>query len=366
MLAHIGAGALSGVTLGVWLRILRDTGFSIDPPYWPRALITALGCVPNSVIAALERRRFGRQITDAQVKPPLFVLGIWRSGTTYLHNLLCQDQRFAFPSFYHCLYPHTFLCTERAAAPLLAPWLPRTRPQDNVRLGVGEAQEEELALCALTGRSLLLALAFPRNAPLYDRYLTLDALSEPERAEWKAAFVLFLKKLSFRDGRPLVLKSPGHTGRIKLLLELFPAAKFVHIHRNPYEVFQSARHAVTRLAPWWALQRHVHNEDVLNGRVIRQYREAYEAFFSQRHLIPHGQFHEVRFDDLESDSVREMRALYRALDLPNFKAAEAGVHEYVKSLAGYRKNIFPPLPADLRRQIAAEWARCFDEWSYPR
>ena len=40
-------------------------------------------------------------------------------------------------------------------------------------------------------------------------------------------------------GKPLVIKSPVHTARVALLLKLFPRAKFIYLHRNPLQVFQS-------------------------------------------------------------------------------------------------------------------------------
>jgi hypothetical protein len=121
------------------------------------------------------------------VAPPLFILGVWRSGTTHLHNLLAQDDRFAFPNFYQVMYPATFLCTEWAQARFVGFFLPRKRPQDNVLMGVREPQEDEFAICSLTGHSFILSLAFPRGAELYDRYLTLRSVPDVDRAEWKAA-----------------------------------------------------------------------------------------------------------------------------------------------------------------------------------
>lgn len=41
---------------------------------------------------------------------------------------------------------------------------------------------------------------------------------------------------------PLLIKSPVHTARVRLVLGLFPRARFLYIHRDPYEVFQSAVH----------------------------------------------------------------------------------------------------------------------------
>jgi hypothetical protein len=148
-----------------------------------------------------------------------------------------------------------------------------------------------------------------------------------------------------------------------MLLDVFPDAKFVHIHRNPYEVFQSSRHTVEKVAPWWAMQRSTLLDD-LDERTIRQFKEVYEVFFEQRHLIPKGRFHEVKFEDLEADPIGRMREIYQALALPEFEVAEPALRRYVESLAGYKKNTFPELPAELRARIAREWRRCFEEWGY--
>jgi len=360
---HFGPGTLAGITLGRWLRVLRENHFSIDLPYWGRAAAITLGAIPNTVLSWYEKLRYARKIRETRIAPPLFVLGIWRSGTTHLHNLLSQDARFAWPTFYQAVYPHAFLTTEKVNAPLVGWFLPEKRPQDNVRLTVQEPQEDEWALCSLTGRTFLMSLYFPRRADQYDRYLTLRHVPEEERAEWLCAFQWFLRKLSYRYGRPLVLKSPGHTCRIRLLLELFPDAKFVHIHRNPYAVFQSSRRTVLKVSPWSALQQPDHSD--LDDRTIRQYKEVYDVFFEERGLIPKQHFHEVGFEELEEDPVGQVRCIYETLNLPAFQEVEPALCRYVKSLAGYRKNVFPDLPADLRQRITREWRRCFEEWGYP-
>jgi hypothetical protein len=164
-------------------------------------------------------------------------------------------------------------------------------------------------------------------------------------------------------GRPLVLKSPGHTCRIRLLLELFPGAKFVHVHRDPYAVFQSTRHTVQKVAPLMALQRPDYGD--VAERALRQYREVYDVFFEERGLIPKGHFHEVRFEALEADPVGQVRGIYEALGLPDFRQAEPALWRYVESLSGYRKNTLPEVPAGMRQRIAGEWRRCFEEWGYP-
>ena len=130
-------------------------------------------------------------------------------------NLFAVDDRFAFPNVYQVTYPHTFLCTEAAATRLGRLLFPRKRLQDNMRFGFEQPSEDELALCITTFRSEMLSLVFPRRADHYDRYLTLRGVPEAKVAEWKDALLWFTKKLTWKCRKPLVLKSPHHTGRIR-------------------------------------------------------------------------------------------------------------------------------------------------------
>jgi omega-hydroxy-beta-dihydromenaquinone-9 sulfotransferase len=362
LLIRCGPGVLSGVTLGDWLKLLRDNGFSVDPAYLPRAAAISVCAVANSPFRWLEERRYGRRLKEITVPPPLFVLGHWRSGTTHLHYLLATDRHFACPSFYQVIYPHTFLCAERSLSGLIGFLLPERRPYDDVHVDLAVPCEEEFAMCVSGFCSPYLTGVFPRRAAHYEQFLTFRNASPQAVEQWKAAFLTFLRKLTLKNGKPLILKSPAHTGRIRLLLELFPGAKFVHIHRNPFTVFQSFVHTQEQGLPYGRLQRTDRFD--WTERAIRQYKELYDAFFEQRALIPAAHFHEVCFEDLERDPVGEVRKLYEALGLPDFARVEPDLRRYTDSLTGYRKNVFPDLSPDLRRRLTTEWRRCFEEWSY--
>src|SRR5207244_1822378 len=110
-------------------------------------------------------------------------------------------------------------------------------------------------------------------------YLTFRGVPEQEIREWREAFTLFLQKLTWKYQRPIILKSPPHTCRIKLLLEMFPDARFVHIHREPFTVFQSTKHMIAG----WDRSYHLQRRDfsVLDERVIRQYKQMYDVFFEE-------------------------------------------------------------------------------------
>jgi omega-hydroxy-beta-dihydromenaquinone-9 sulfotransferase len=355
---------LQGMTLGDWWSLLLRHRFAVDPPHWPRALVqTAVGAA-NSVNARIERGRFGRRIEATRVQAPLFVLGHYRSGTTHLHNLLALDPQVAAPTFFQVLNPHTFLTTERLAAPVADKLVVRRRYQDEVALGAGVPSEDEVALGTMTGLSPYLTWYFPRGGAVYDRYLTFRDVPEEEVARWGEAMTTFLKKLTLRFGRPLVLKSPPHTARIRLLLGLFPDARFVHIRRDPYEVFRSTRHLIRAVQPVFRLQECPTPDG--DDRIISVYTEMYDAYFEERGLIPEGRHCEVRYEDLERDPVGGLGSVYEALGLPGFDGLLPRLEGYLGSITGYRKNRHEELPEPLRRRIAHEWGRSFDEWRYGR
>ena len=245
---------------------------------------------------------------------------------------------------------------------MLSFFLPRRRPMDNVEMSLAAPQEDEFALCAATLKSPCMAWVFPRQKESFEKYLTFRDVDSLEVAEWREAFYVFLKKLQLRDNRPLVLKSPPHTARVRLLLELFPNAKFIHIHRNPVPVFQSTRRTFQIMVHWHNLQRTEVPD--LDDWLIRQYRTMYDAFLEDRSKIPARQYCEVAFEQLERDPIGEIRKIYQTLDLPDFAVFEPALQKYTDSLAGYKKNTFPELDANLKTRLLREWEKYFAEWDY--
>jgi omega-hydroxy-beta-dihydromenaquinone-9 sulfotransferase len=59
-----------------------------------------------------------------------------------------------------------------------------------------------------------------------------------------------------------------------------------------------------------------------------------------------------------------IRSVYEALRLPGFEDVRPRLEGYIGSIAGYRKNRHDELPEPLRRRIAHEWGRSFEEWGY--
>jgi len=360
----IGNNYLAGITAGDWWRLLRENKLAVEWVYWHRAAFISLASLMNSWYRRKEKRLYDSVIDRVRItKPPLFILGHWRSGTTLLQNLLAQDtEQFAFANTYQVVNPHTFLCTEEVNTRRFAALVPKKRPMDNMQLSFQTPQEDEFAPCLLTFHSLYLGMTFPRREDHYSRYLTFHDVPREEIEEWKSGFTWFLKKLTLKHDRALILKSPPHTARIRLLLEMFPHARFVHIHRNPYTVFQSHQHYFDTAIWYTYLQRP--DVERIDERIIRRYTVLYDAFFADRPLISDSRFHEVCFEELERDPVGEIRTLYDRLSLEGFDQLEPKLKQYVDSLSDYKKNEYPELSPGLRNKLGKAWRRSFDEWGY--
>jgi hypothetical protein len=356
---------LAGITAGDWWRLLGENRFAVASTYWHRAAFITVTSLLNSLNRQREDRRYKARIEQVEIRDaPLFILGHWRSGTTLLHYLLAQDtERFAFANTFQVVNPHTFLCTEETNSRRFARLVPATRPMDNMRQSFGTPQEDEFAPLLMTLRSVYLGITFPRHEARYAPYMTFEHVPRVEVEDWKRALLWFCKKLTLKYGRRLVLKSPPHTARVRLLLELFPQARFVHIHRDPLRVFQSQRHYFDTAIWHTYLQRPDCGQ--IDAGILMRYNTMYDAFFKDRPLIPDSRFHEVRFDDLERDPVGEVRRIYERLDLGPFADVEPKIQAYADSLSSYRKNDFDQLSESDRKRVAETWSRSFETWEYP-
>jgi hypothetical protein len=360
-LRSFSPGILGGIRVSEWLALLRQNSWDVDVSCLPRAAVISLLSLLNSAVAGFEHRRYGSAIESAEIEPPVFILGLARSGTTLLHGLFAADERFAVPNLFQVRFPHTFLMTESFLSRVTAPLVPSRRSQDNVRFGWRTPGEEGGAMCVLSLCSNELADVFPRRRDHYARFYALEDVSPDELAAWCAAFVWFLRKLTVRHGRPLVLKTPSNSARVRLLSELLPEARFVYIHRNPYDIVRSQLSMRSAVAPHRRLQRAPPRD--IGGLVSRMGPRMIRAFDTMQGLAP-GRCTSIRFEDLAADPVHEMRSVYDALGLPAFGFVEPALRRHVAAGGGYRKNVHRELPTELREQVARDWRELFERGGY--
>ena len=98
--------------------------------------------------------------------------------------------------------------------------------------------------------------------------------------------------------------------------------------------------------------------------ILGVYTEMYDAYFEQRGLIPGGRLCEVGYEDLVREPLAVVSSIYQSLGLAGFDELRPRLEDYLASIAGFRRNRHNNLPEPLRRRIAHEWGRSFDEWGY--
>lgn len=350
------------MTASVWFPFLARHRFSVSPSLIPLATGVSVLSLFNSFLGGLSELVYGGKASKVLLdRPPLFVIGHWRTGSTLLHELLVTDSQFSFPNTYQCMAPSHFLLTSRIFGPLIDLLMPRNRPMDSMAVGWRHPQEDEMALLNMGVGSNYRDWAFPNAGTNYDDFLTLQGVSEKELNAWKRNFLWFLKRLTVHDSRQIVLKSPTHTARIRVLLDLFPAARFLHIVRDPREVLPSTLRTWTRMTDSVSLQVR-RKEFTMEGR-IAVFNKMYDCFFEDRIQIPDGHLHEIHFEDLISDPEAVLQRAYEVLELGSFENARQGIREYVGRNSGFQRNRYE-LTEETERMIVAGCQRYMMEYGY--
>jgi len=291
----------------------------------------------------------------------VFIIGHWRTGTTFLHELMALDPRHRCPTTYESLSPNHFLVSERFVRYWLWFILPRTRPMDNVRVGFDRPQEDEAALCIRGVPSPFATVAFPNRPPQNPRYVDLEDLSPAELARWENSFRAFLKLLLFKRPGQLVLKSPLHTFRLKTLIRMFPQARFVHLVRDPYAVFPSTVHFWTKMYEAYGLQRP--NLRGLEDYVFDTLTAMYERLEASRARIAPAQFYELRYEDLINDPAAAVARIYDYFGWSHFPAIQPTVAKYAERAKHFKTNRYELSP-ELHEAITRRWAAYFEKYGY--
>ena len=297
-------------------------------------------------------------------EPPVFIIGHWRSGTTYLHNLLSQDKRFGYVTLFQTLANDLCLSGNKVIKPILKRLIPCVRPMDKVCFAMDSPREEEHAVARFSPYSFYHQCCFPRMGPFYfEKYVLFENVSQEVVEKWKKTYLRILQKAAINTGgRRLLLKNPVNTARLKMLLELFPDAKFIHIYRNPYHVFQSTRHLYQQTLEITQLQ-NISQEEI-DKNIIHFYKEMMKRYFSHKDSIPPENLVEVRYEDLDKSPLNEVKRIYDHLAIPGFVESKPAFYHYIADHSGYEKNSHPPLSPRLTKQINTQWRFAFDRWKY--
>ncbi len=330
----------------------------------PDVLTLVLWCPINTPLYLLSELIYRRRIKNVKLdKEPVFVIGHWRTGTTFLHDLLASDPNTAYPTTYECFFPHHFLITERTLSRAMKVLLPKKRPQDDVPVGFDRPQEEEFGVIMLGQGSPLNTMAWPRHGPVDSDYVDFEGVPEKKRKAWFDAYMWFYKRLMVRHDKPLILKSPANSARVRYLLERFPNARFIYITRNPLDVFPSTVKLWRALYSTQGLHNPPYVDGWLDDYVLDMMQRLTDRYQADRHLIPEQNLYEIRYEDLVQDPIARLREMYEKLGIGDFSQAEPKMRALLESRSEHKTSQYE-LPADIKSRILERMKPHMERYGY--
>lgn len=339
-------------------------GQQIDGKYRNKYYLTKGVCRLLSTLVPLQDKRYKKLLADKPLEnDPVFILGHWRSGTTFVHNIFAQDKHFGYTTTYQTVFPHLMMFGQPMFKKTMGWLMPDKRPTDNMELAPDLPQEEEFALSNMMPYSYYDFWFFPKRMQEYcDRYLTFEKITPEELQVFKDTFLKLVKiSLWNTGGTQYLSKNPPHTGHVKALVELFPNAKFVYLMRNPYTVFESTRSFYTNTIQPLKLQDFTPEE--MERNILECYTKLYRAYEEQKKFIPEGNLFEVKFEAFEADAMETTRRIYEQLHIPGFAEAEASIQAYVDKKKGYKKNKYEYKPRTVQL-VNEHWGYALKDWDY--
>lgn len=326
--------------------------------------LTKVVCRILSLVAPIQNRRFRKRLAAGKLpEDPVFILGHWRSGTTFVHNVLSCDKHFGYCTTYQTVFPHLMMFGQSFFKKTMAWLMPDKRPTDNMELAVDLPQEEEFALSNMMPYTYYNFWFYPKYEQEYrDKYLTFQAIDDKELQGWKATFDKLVRiSLWNTGGTQFLSKNPPHTGRVRELVKMYPNAKFIYLVRNPYTVFESTRSFFTNTIQPLKLQE-LSNEEI-EAQILATYTKLYEQYEADKACIPEGNLIEVKFEDFEADALGMTEQIYKVLDLPGWEEARPTIEKYVGAKKGYKKNKYEYEPRT-RELVEKHWQYALDQWGY--
>jgi hypothetical protein len=281
-------------------------------------------------LQVVEDRRRHPGIADEQIRRPLFIVGLPRTGSTLLHHLLAQDPTNRAAQAWEVMMPSPPPAGGQAETD------PRLEQAERALHWLDRLAPAFKAIHPLGARLPLECMAITSHSFLSQRFHTMYRVPNYQawlgRQEQRVAYEFhrrFLQHLQWRrPGSRWVLKAPSHAHSIEALFETYPDALIVQTHRDPVAVLAS-------VASLTAVLRAAFSDQVdfaeIGYEVTQHWADGLERLMQVRHdhRVASGQFFDVYYHELVQDPLATVRRLYRHFDLPFGAVAEARIRQHL-------------------------------------
>jgi hypothetical protein len=259
----------------------------------------------NRLLLERDRQR-NPDIAKQQIREPLFIVGLPRSGTTLLHTLLAADPAHRVPLTWEVMSPSPPSAEDRqqrirSANRDLAMlrWLAPTF--ESVHATGAELPQECVSLISPTFMSDQFDTMY--NIPSYRAWFF--------RQDFRPAYEYhrrFLQHLQFRrSAARWILKAPAHMFAAPALLSTYPDSRFVQLHRDPIDAVASVSSLVTIL-------RRVFSDTVdpvqIGQDAMVYWSDALKTFTSVLDTLPSDRVCDLYYNDIRRDPIAAAKRVY--------------------------------------------------------
>ncbi len=254
------------------------------------------------------------EMEPKQVSKPIIVIGLPRSGTTFLFNLLSQDESNRSPLFWEMMKPiplaskdsfseHAKIMRADSILFLKDRFVPKLDDLHRIR---STSPEECLLIKVFALQSVL--YFYMANIPSYLEYLS--NADTRVSYKWHHKFLSVLEHTCKPDR--WLLKDPSHLGNLEEILNFYPDACFIHIRRDPAETLPSICSLTSQVRRGFT-----NNVDLrdLGKKTLEFWSKSNEKNEIQKQKISSDRYLNIEYEDLVNDPINLVKEIYTKFSL---------------------------------------------------
>ena len=316
--------------------------------------------VKNRLQYVRDRERYP-EIAQVDVVKPVFIVGLPRTGTTILHDILNQDPANRAPLTWELMFPSP---PPEAAVGNDDPRVDACQ----ATIPVGDAQSEMFKAMHPMGATLsqecVVMMGETMCTPLFHNQLRVPTYEDwvDTGADWSAVYDFHRRQLQHlwwhKPGDRWMLKTGAHMWGLAQLLETYPDARIVFTHRDPVK-------SLTSYASLTALVRSRGSDEVDPFEIATDWSARLKMMLERTMAVraareyPDAVFYDMYFSDFVADQFVEIEKIYDALDLPMSAEGAAAMRAYIAGhpkgkdgIHRYRPEEYGVDPATVRKEFA--------------
>ncbi|MDQ7089818.1 MAG: sulfotransferase [Methylococcales bacterium] len=248
-------------------------------------------------------------ILQTPIKQPLFIMGLPRTGSTHLHNLLAQDPNSRWLHLWEAFTPSPSPDPKTVATDSR---IKKTQESfkayemfnpESTAMHKYNANAPEECLWLLQHDFMSISFSFLMSIPSYTEWLKTQDMT-PVYDYYRHQLQLLSWKWSADHW---VLKNPFHMGDLSALTAVFPDAHFIQTHREPLKVTASYSRLIEKLRPAYSDKV---DSQIIGKETLDILSHQIEQGMKARTAISDGQICDIPFDNLVKDPVGTVQQIY--------------------------------------------------------